>query len=87
MKLLIKLYKLVGLPTPKLGTDLRDLGLKLMSGGGAGLLASTQLPEVPDSWMVFMQLAIELLSAIAMVVGLFMTGAGSSQVKGDPDKV
>lgn len=87
MKRLIKLYKLIGLPTPKLGTELRNFGAKLIGGGSAGLLASTQLPEVPDSWMAFVQLGIELLSAISVIIGLFVTGAGSAQVKGDPDKL
>jgi hypothetical protein len=87
MKALSKLIKLIGLPTPKLGEQLRKVGVGLIGGGSAGLVASTQLPEVPDSWMAFVQLIIELLSAITVIIGLFVTGAGSAQVKGDPDKL
>ena len=87
MKSIIKFIKLLGVPTPKIGKNIRNAGLALIGGGSTGLAASASLPEVPDSWIELMRVGIELISAIALLIGTLMTGAGQAQVKGDPDKI
>ena len=87
MKALHALVKLINLPTPKVGKSLRNIGLKLIGAGSAGLVTTTALPEVPDSWLQFLRLAVEVLSALSILVGTLMTGAGQAQVKGDPDHI
>lgn len=82
-----KIVKLFKLPTPKIGRTISKLGLSLTGTGAAGLAVSAQLPEVPDSWMEFGGLVLQILSAVTLLIGTILTGAGAAQVKEDPDQL
>lgn len=82
-----KIFRLILSPTPAIGRRIRNAGVALITGGGATLAASTQLPAVPDSWMEFAKAIVEILSAVTILIGTLMAGAGQTQVKDDPDKI
>jgi hypothetical protein len=82
-----KALKLLRMPTPRIGKNLRNAGLALIGGGSTGLVASTQLPEVPDSWMQFAASIAAVISAISVLIGTILTGMGQGQVHVDPDTV
>lgn len=83
--MLKKILRLLKSPTPNIGKSIRNVGLTLIGAGGAGLTASTQLPEVPDSWMEFAGAITQVLSALSMLIGTILTAMGQGQVREDPD--